>query len=75
MTYIARISGESNTPVDLIAQLDLARARLDRATDLMSRALDLREALEWGLDLDDMAREVESFKRDVTRYKRGAGHA
>jgi hypothetical protein len=76
VTYLARFGGESNTPVDLIAELNLARSRIDRATQLMSRALDLREQLEWGgLDLDDMAREVADFTRDAIRHKRGVGHA
>jgi hypothetical protein len=49
---------------DLIAQLDHARARLDRHTELLNRSFDLREQFLWGFDLDDMTAEVAAYKRD-----------
>ena len=49
--------------VDIIAKLDAARATLDRDTKLIQWALDIREQLEFGLDLDLMAGEVAALKR------------
>jgi hypothetical protein len=54
----------------LLAQLDAARRRVDRATELLERSLDLRERLQWGLDLDDMVEEVRVFKRDCRVFAR-----
>jgi hypothetical protein len=74
MTDMPRLYAERKT-IDVNAQLNLARSRIDRATALINRALDLREQLEWGIDLDVAAQEVADFTRDVTLHKRGAGHA
>jgi hypothetical protein len=49
--------------VDLVAELDAARAKLDRKTDLLQWSIDLRELLYSGLDLDDMTAEVAAFRR------------
>ena len=52
-----------------IARLDYYRA-LDRATQLMQHALDLRERLTFGLDLGDMVDEVHRFKRAISVWRR-----
>jgi hypothetical protein len=58
-------AGSLDKPSDLLTQLDLARARIDRATALMERALHLRQQMEWGVfDLDDLVDEVHAFRRD-----------
>jgi hypothetical protein len=40
----------------LIAELDFARARLDAASNILQRSIDLREQMGWGiLDADELA--------------------
>jgi hypothetical protein len=57
----------------LVDRLDLAHARLDRATDLMQWSIEFRELLYMGvLDLDDAVAEVDAFKRAITAHRRGA---
>jgi hypothetical protein len=56
----------------LLVRLDFARARLDRGVDLMERAIELRQQLQWGLDLDDMRDQVDAFKRDVATNRQEA---
>ena len=52
-----------------MAQSEGARARLNLTLDLLDQALDLRELLWCGCDLDDMRTEVDAFKRTVARDK------
>jgi hypothetical protein len=59
----ARAPALPTRSVDLVAELDAARATLDRYTTLIQWSLDIREQLEWGLDLDPMTAEVAAFKR------------
>jgi hypothetical protein len=50
----------------LLAQLDAARRRLDRDTNLLNWALTLHAKMQWGVcDLDDLAEEVRAFKSAV----------
>ena len=56
----------------MIARLDWARSRVDRATELMQHALDLREQLGSGLDLEAMRDQVDAFKRAVAVYAQRA---
>lgn len=50
----------------------VARARLDASTELLTRALDLREQLQWGvLDADEAVHAVWQLKRDAIAHKRG----
>ena len=49
--------------VDIVAELDAARANLDRKTALLRWSIDLREQLQWSLDLDDMTKQVAAFRR------------
>jgi hypothetical protein len=53
----------------LIAQLDAARDRIDRATDLLSQSFHLRAQLTFGLDLDQMTAEVNHFKRSCLAWR------
>jgi len=58
-------------PAEVIAELNERRDWLDRATDLMERALDLREQLQWGVfDADDARAAVAEFKRDCRVHRR-----
>ena len=50
--------------------LDQARARLDKSVQLLNWALDLRELLWCGLDLDEMRDQVTDLKRDLASHKR-----
>jgi hypothetical protein len=61
-----------DTPRDLIPQLNDARDRLDEEVDLMQRALDLREQLTWGLDLEILRDGVADWRREVEQRKRRA---
>jgi hypothetical protein len=45
-----------------------ARNRLDATLDLLSRTLDLREQLQWSLDLDDMLEDVRRLRRAVEQH-------
>jgi hypothetical protein len=54
----------------LIAQLDRARARIDAASDLLQQAMDIRERLYFGADMDDMRDQVDEFRRDVDAHRR-----
>ena len=57
----------------LLIRRDYGRARLDRGVDLMQRALELREQLEWGIfDLDEAIAEVRAFKGAVAQYRKDA---
>jgi len=77
---VSRLSGGEATAMtavfstiaaaDTIKALDEARDRLDRATDLLIQALDLRERLWFGADLDLMVDEVQAFKRACDAYRR-----
>ena len=56
---------------DLLAQLAVARARLEATLDLLDRALDLREWLWFGtLDMDHARDLVGMLKRDVQVHRR-----
>jgi hypothetical protein len=55
---------------DLDQQLDAARDRLDRDVELLSQALDLRELLEWCIDLDDAVSAVAEFKYVSKAHRR-----
>lgn len=54
----------------LIAELEDARAKLDRGVDLLQLAIDLQEQLWWSLDLDDAVAEVAALKRAVEAHRR-----
>ncbi len=53
---------------DLLARLDAARARLDASVLLLGQALDLREQLWWGIDLDDARDNVNAIKYAVKAH-------
>ena len=63
----AHTRAPAGRPVDIIAELDAARANLDRKTDLLQWSIDLRELLYSGLDLDDMTEQVAAFRRECQR--------
>jgi hypothetical protein len=46
----------------IIADLNHARALVDRATDLLEVAENLRQRIYWGLDLDDIEDDVRVFR-------------
>jgi hypothetical protein len=52
----------------LLMRYRAARGRLNATLDLIDRALDLRELLYCGLDLDDMVAEVAAFRRMCQRW-------
>lgn len=54
----------------LIARLDHARRRIDKATDLLQWSLDIREQLHWQIDADDARATVDAFKRDCRAWQR-----
>jgi hypothetical protein len=56
----------------LLAHLDWRRQRLDRASDLIEQAIDLREQLHWGIDLDHARDLVDTLKRGVAAYAQSA---
>ena len=56
----------------LLVRLAYARARLDRGVDLLNHALDLRQQLGFGCDLDVMVDLVREFKGAVAAYRQGA---
>ena len=57
----------------LLARLDYYRARVDRASELMQRALDLREQLTWGgIDIDAMRDQVDALRRGIAAYAQRA---
>jgi hypothetical protein len=62
-----------NSNSHLITQLNCSRARLDKSVKLLNWALDLREQLYFGLDLDDAVAEVERLKRAATAIARKGG--
>ena len=67
---LADISHRAASPQDLIAELDAARRRRDESLELWVLAIDLRELLWCGIDLE-LARDlVAEFKQDVDRLKR-----
>lgn len=55
-----------------LARLAYYRDRVDLATSLMQHALDLREQLTFGLDLDEMRDQVDALKRAVAVYAQRA---
>ena len=55
---------------DALKALDVARDRLDVGTALLNQALDLRERLWFGADLDLMVDEVRAFERACDAYRR-----
>jgi hypothetical protein len=54
----------------LIAELDAARGQLNETLDLLNRALDLREQLWFGINLDDMAEAVAELRQATEAHKR-----
>jgi hypothetical protein len=52
----------------LVVQLCDARDRLDASVNLLGLALDLREQLWWGFDLDDARAEVDLLKYAVKAH-------
>ena len=63
---------EGAPPLDhnsLLAQFERAERRLNRGTYLLGHALDLRERLWWGLDLDAMTAEVDQFRRACMAWR------
>ena len=61
--------GEDSKP-DLVLQLDDARVRLDRHTELLQWSLDFREQLYLGIwDLDDAVAEAAAFKRACRTFE------
>jgi hypothetical protein len=70
------LQGNSQSPPHhhnrLLIRLDYARRRLDRGVDLMERAIELRQQLQWGLDLDHVRDQVDAFKRDIVTYRQEA---
>lgn len=60
----------STDQLELVAALDAARRRIDADTRLMQWALDLREQLWLGLDLEEMADQVAQFKRAYRTHRR-----
>jgi hypothetical protein len=57
----------------LLARLDYYSARVDRATQLMQHALDLREQLTWGgIDIDAIRDQVDALRRGVAAYAQRA---
>ena len=64
-------SGGAFARGDLLSQLAAARERLDRATELMQRSLELRALLHMGvLDLDDAKTEVWEYRRACQAHRR-----
>ena len=54
----------------LIADLAVARARIDQTTVLLEQAQGLRELLRMGvLDIDDAADEVRAFRGACRRWR------
>lgn len=54
---------------DLLGELDAARARLNAGLDLIDRSFELREQLQWQLDLDHMRDQVSALKRAVAAHR------
>jgi hypothetical protein len=52
---------------DLISELNRVRGRLDKRVALLNRALDLRQQLYFGIDLDDAVEAVAELRRDCAR--------
>ena len=67
---VADILHRASSPEDLIAELDAARRRFDEFDALVNRALDLRELLWCGINLEEARDLVVELKRDVDRHKR-----
>jgi hypothetical protein len=56
-------------PDCLLRQYRNARDELNAGLALLERAINLREMLEFGLDLDDVAAEVAAFNRAANAHK------
>jgi hypothetical protein len=54
----------------LLIRYRSSRGRLNGTLDLLDRALDLIEQLQWGLDLDLMVGEVAAFARACRAFGR-----
>jgi hypothetical protein len=54
----------------LVFRYRVARARLNARLDLLEQALQLRERLTFGFDLDEMVEEVRAFRRHCWRVTR-----
>jgi hypothetical protein len=70
-----RISTQAVLPPrnnDRVVELDGARRRLDHGVDLMQEAIELRQQLYFGLDLDHAVELVEQFKRAVDAHRRAS---
>jgi hypothetical protein len=61
-------------PKNLITRLDHARANLDEGVALLAYALNLRELLFFGIDLDEMRDRIDELKREVAALKRRRPH-
>ena len=61
---------ETQASLALIAELNAARARLDASTALLNHALDVRELLWGGLDLDDITDMLTRSERDIRAHVR-----
>jgi hypothetical protein len=59
----------SQEEADLISSLNAARDKLDARVALLNRALDLREELYFGLDLDQAVDAVRELRRDCARMR------
>ena len=60
---------QPSNDVRLLRQYRNARDELNAGLALLERAINLREMLTFGLDLDDMAAEVAAFKRAANAHK------
>jgi hypothetical protein len=70
MDDMGQSGGLAMMPDELLEQHRAARRQLDETLELLDRALDLREQLQWQLDLDDMVEFVAQLRRDVERRLR-----
>lgn len=67
-----KIRPQLATANPLILQLNAARQKFEHGLELLKRADDLHELLEWGILNEAQARAaVAEFRRDVAAYKRG----
>jgi hypothetical protein len=53
----------------LLLRYRASRRRLNATLDLIDRAIDLREQLWFGLDLDHMREEVRAFCKIAQRWR------
>ena len=64
-----RLATLTQADADLIGSLNAARDKLNAHVALLNRALDLRELLYFGIDLDDAVQAVADFRRDCARVR------